>query len=447
MIMQQEIKEQGVDMSLRRFIKNLGYAAGGSVLLATAPWLTSCTPEKLEEVKKERKARIGLIGSGSRGQYHIHNLLGMEHAELVAICDTYKVNLDAAHALYPSARTCSDYREILDAPDIDGVIIATPLHLHASITLDALSAGKHVFCEKAMARTIEQCKEVYDAYMKSDRALYFCMQRMYDEKYVKAVQMIHSGMIGDVVGMRCHWFRNADWRREVPSPELERTINWRLYSEYSGGLMTELGTHQIEVCNWVLGKIPRYISGMGDIVFWKDGREVYDSVNVTYQYAGGQKICYESLISNKFNGMEEQILGNAGTMDLSRGVYYLEDDNLVSGMHRLLDDVKTGVLSAIPTAGPSWRPELKSGYVPHDVLSRRSTAVTGGESMIGVVNDGSDAILSAFCQSCITGERVDNVVGEAYYSSVLCLLGNTAMEERRIIEFPEEYIIPYMAII
>lgn len=80
------------------------------------------------------------------------------------------------------------------------------------------------------------------------------MQRMYDEKYIKGMQMIHSGLIGDVVGLRCHWFRNADWRRPVPSPELERKINWRLYKESSGGLMTELACHQLEVCNWAAKK-------------------------------------------------------------------------------------------------------------------------------------------------------------------------------------------------
>lgn len=69
---------------------------------------------------------------------------------------------------------------------------------------------------------------------------------------------------------------------------------------------------------------------MGDIVHWKDGREVYDSVNVIYRYRDGRKICYESLISNKFNGMEDQILGNRGTMELAKGVYYLEEDRSAS---------------------------------------------------------------------------------------------------------------------
>lgn len=426
----------------REFLKQLGCVAGGAALLAGAPWLSSCTPERIREISGE-KARIALIGTGSRGQYHIHNLLLIPHARIVALCDCYEPNLQAAAALCPGAKLYRDYRKLLEDKEIDGVIISTPLGSHAAITLDALSAGKHVFCEKAMARTLDECKAVYDAYRKSDKVLYFCMQRMFDEKYLRGMKLLHEGLIGEIVGMRCHWFRNADWRREVPSPELERQINWRLYKEYSGGLMTELACHQIEVCNLAVGRIPQSISGMGDIVYWKDGREVYDSVNVIYRYADGRKINYESLISNKFNGMEDQILGKKGTMELAKGVYYLEEDNSRSGIECLIDSMKEKVLSSVPLAGPSWRPEVKGQYIPHNIVEGR-ISVNGGQNMIGVDNDGSDVILSAFCSACITGEKAVNVVEEAYCATVLCLLGNKAMEEQRTILFPEYYKIPYM---
>lgn len=426
----------------REFLKQLGCMAGGAALLAGAPWLSSCTPERIREISGE-KARIALIGTGSRGQYHIHNLLLIPHARIVALCDTYEPNLQAAAALCPGAKLYRDYRKLLEDKDIDGVIISTPLGSHAAITLDALSAGKHVFCEKAMARTLDECKAVYDAYQRSDKVLYFCMQRMFDEKYLRGMKLLHEGLIGEIVGMRCHWFRNADWRREVPSPELERQINWRLYKEHSGGLMTELACHQIEVCNLAVGRIPQSISGMGDIVYWKDGREVYDSVNVIYRYADGRKINYESLISNKFNGMEDQILGKKGTMELAKGVYYLEEDNSRSGIECLIDSMKEKVLSSVPLAGPSWRPEVKGQYIPHNIVEGK-ISVNGGQNMIGVDNDGSDVILSAFCSACITGEKAVNVVEEAYCATVLCLLGNKAMEEQRTILFPEYYKIPYM---
>ena len=436
-------KEKQVDVSLRQFIKDLGYITGGSALLGTVPWLQSFTPDKLKEIKN-KKARIALIGTGSRGQYHIHNLLPMQHAEIVALCDNYPPSLQAAAELCPKAKTYTDYKKMLESPDIDGVIISSPLNLHAPMVLDSLAAGKHVFCEKAMALTMDECKAIYDAYQKTGKVLYFCMQRMFDEKYIKGVQMIHSGLIGDVVGARCHWFRNHDWRRPVPSPDLERKINWRLYKESSAGLMTELACHQLEVCNWATGRIPESMTGMGDIVFWKDGREVYDSVSLTYRYGNGVKITYESLISNKFNGMEDQILGHKGTMNLATGLYYLEDENISnSGIEQLLNQIGNKVFAAVPVAGPSWRPETKKDYKPYPIL-KGNFHVNDGLSMIGAVKDGSEEILSAFCQACITGEKGKDIVEEAYCATLLCLLGNQAMKEQRKIDFPEEYKIPYM---
>ena len=439
--MAKENKKQ-VDLSLRQFIKDVGYMTGGTALLSSVPWLQSFTPDKLNEIKKD-KARIALIGTGSRGQYHMHNLLAIGHAEIVALCDIYPPNLKEAHALYPKAKTYTDYKKLLESKDIDGVVIATPLNWHGPMVLDSLAAGKHVFCEKSMALTMNECKAIYDAYQTTDKVLYFCMQRMFDEKYVKGVQMIHAGLLGEVVGARCHWFRNHDWRRPVPSPELERQINWRLYWESSAGLMTELASHQLEVCNWVVKRVPRSVMGMGDIVYWKDGREVYDSVNLIYHYDNDVKISYESLISNKFNGMEDQILGNKGVMDLAKGVYYYEEDNSGSGIQKLLNEIGDKVFTSVPIAGPSWRPETKESYKPHYVMEGKFN-INEGLSMVSAENDGSDQILSAFCQACITGEKAKNIVEEAYSATMLCLLGNQAMAEQRKIDFPDEYKIPYI---
>ena len=141
--------------------------------------------------------------------------------------------------------------------------------------------------------------------------------------------------------------------------------------------------------------------------------------------------------------MEDQILGKNGTVDLTKGLYYLEEDNSVSGVRQLLGQIKDKAFAAIPTAGPSWRPETKSDYIPH-ALIEGEIHTNHGQSTVGVDKDGSDIILSAFCQSCITGEKAKDVVEEAYCSTLLCLLGNQAMEEQRLITFPEEYKIPYM---
>ena len=91
-----------------------------------------------------------------------------------------------------------------------------------------MNAGKSVFCEKSMAFTLDEALEVYNRRKELGSVLFIGQQRLFDPKYVKAMSMIHEGVIGEVVGVRNYWYRNNNWRREVPSPELERHINWRL---------------------------------------------------------------------------------------------------------------------------------------------------------------------------------------------------------------------------
>ena len=426
-------------MKRREFIKDVGVMGG---LISAFPWLYSCTREAKDEIKGER-ARLGIIGTGSRGQYHINNILSDSIADIVALCDNYAPNLQSAAELCSKAKTFVDYRDLLALPEVDGVIVTTPLNEHAHITIDALNAGKHVFCEKSMAMTPEDCLDMYHTYKETGKVLYIGQQRLYDPKYLKAIDMIHSGMIGDITGIRCYWFRNNDWRRELPDPSLERKINWRLYKESSHGLMGELASHQLQVGNWVLKMIPEKVIGMGDIIFWKDGREVYDNVSLVYRYPNGINMTYESIISNKFNGLEEQILGHKGTMELEKGKYYFEDGVIpASGILHLINDIEHGVFDRITPASQSWVPEIAAKYAGQNILE--NAGVTSGASMIGADNDGSVELLEAFCYSVITNKPAENLVEEAYYSSLLSILGLQAMEEQRVITFPNEYKIPYL---
>ena len=321
-------------------------------------------------------------------------------------------------------------------------MIAVPLYEHARLTIDALHAGKHVFCEKSMAMTPHDCLEMYNTFKKSGKVLFIGQQRLYDKKYIRAMEMIHSGLLGDISAIRAYWFRNNDWRRPVPSPELERKINWRLYREYSCGLMTELASHQLQVGNWALKMIPDQVMGMGDILYWKDGREVYDTVNVIYRYPNGVKMTYESVISNKFFGLEEEILGSKGTMTPEKGKYYFEDVKPAAGILQLINQIEHKVFDNVSFAGPSWVPETATKNTGFPIMDDITTIT--GESSVGASGDGSIELVTAFCESAITGKPVDGLVEEAYYSSVLALLGLQAMEENRIITFPDEYKIPYL---
>ncbi|MDR1601312.1 MAG: Gfo/Idh/MocA family oxidoreductase [Tannerella sp.] len=429
-------------ISRRDFFRNMGALGSGSLLLSAFPWLQSCGDDEKKAIAGSEKLKLAIIGTGSRGQYHMQNLLKIPHVEVAALCDDFDLHLKQAAAIYPQAKTYVDYRRVLDRNDIQAVLIATPLDMHAPITIEALQTGKHVFCEKSMALTPEDCLAMYRTYKNSGKVLYIGQQRMFDLKYIRAMEMIHRGTIGAISGIRTYWFRNNDWRRPIPSPELERKINWRLYRQFSGGLMTELATHQLQVGNWAMQMIPETVTGYGDIVYWKDGREVYDNVSLIYRYANGVKMTYESIISNKFLGLEEEILCSHGTMEPEKGKYYFEEVQPAPGIMQLINQIEHSIFDHVSFAGPSWVPETASKNSGYFIVENASTHV--GESTIGFADDGSEYLLTSFCEAAVTGRPAECLVEEAYYSSVLALLGLQAMNEQRILTFPDEYKIPYL---
>ena len=158
-------------LSRRDFFKNIGMIGGGGLLLSSFPWLQSCSADDKKRVAKE-KVRIGFIGTGSRGQYHLNNMKEIPNADVVALCDNYEPNLKAASAIYPKAKTFDDYRRVLEMPEVQAVMIAVPLYEHARLTIDALQAGKHVFCEKSMATTPQGCLDMYNAFKQSGKVMF-----------------------------------------------------------------------------------------------------------------------------------------------------------------------------------------------------------------------------------------------------------------------------------
>ena len=145
----------------RDFLKGLG-AAGLGVLAATSPWLSA-----FSEVKETEKnvCRLGVIGPGSRGQFLMGFIAKNPKADIVALADIYQPSLDAAKAIAPKAKTYKDYRKLLDDKSIDAVLVSTPLNTHFQIVMNALDAGKHVYCEKSIGfdmrvlRNVQQTPE------------------------------------------------------------------------------------------------------------------------------------------------------------------------------------------------------------------------------------------------------------------------------------------------
>ena len=308
----------------REFLKRLAIVAGSSTLLAELPWWSPLRAAPVGDSPADR-VRIGIIGVGTRGNLHISHLLRTPGVEIAALCDDYEPHLQAGLARVKGAKGFADYRQMLDMPGLDGVLIASPLYLHARMCLDAFSAGKHVFCEKSLAYTIEECQAIANAHRGSKKVFQIGHQRMFSPVFLRALELVRNGEIGQITQIRAYWHRNGNWRNAVPDPSLEHRLNWRLYRAYSCGLMTELASHHMQVANWFLGTHPVSCAGYGSINYWKDGREVYDNVNVVYRYADNTHVVYDSLISNRFYGLEIQIMGPKGTIEAEAGRLYAEN--------------------------------------------------------------------------------------------------------------------------
>ncbi|MCW5515918.1 Gfo/Idh/MocA family protein [Muriicola sp. Z0-33] len=261
---------------------------------------------------------IGIIGTGNRGGGLIPKINDIEGLNVAACCDLIPFRLrDAITKTSGKAKKYEDYRKLLEDKDIDAVLIATPFSTHSAIASDAIDAEKHVYCEKTMAMGYSGIQNLVDKVRNSDKIFQTGHQYHSSRLYRHAVALIREGKIGRITSFDCSWNRNGNWRRPVPSPDLERAINWRMYREYSGGLVAELCSHQIDVVNWILNEVPEKVVGSGGIDYWKDGRETYDNVHLIYTYPSGIKANYTSLTSNAMDGYQTKIMGDKGTIVLS----------------------------------------------------------------------------------------------------------------------------------
>ncbi len=293
---------------------------------------------------------IGLIGTGSRGAglaTIMKQILGLK---LVACCDTIPGHLEKGMALAEKgAKAYSDYRKLLADKNIDAVIIATPLYLHQPIALAALDAGKHVYCEKAMAYDIPQTLALLEKVKSSNLVFQLGFQYRYYELYHRVKEVISQNWLGKVTHFECQYNSNGNWRKPVEDPKLERAINWRMYNEYCGGPLSELCAHQIDAVNFILDSHPLKVVGLGGVDYWKDGRETYDNVRTIYQYPNGVKLSATSILSNAYNGYNIKILGDKATIEIRRDKAFIYAESLKN--KRGIVDGVTGATLAVTTQG------------------------------------------------------------------------------------------------
>ncbi len=295
--------------------------AAGVVTAAAAASQLQGAPAILKVRAASEQMKFGVIGTGGRGTYLLKHLTKIDNGHCTAICDLDDNRLDkAAATIGTSPSKYKDYRELLADKNVEAVIIAVPLFEHYQVTKDTLLAGKHTFCEKSLVFKPEEIHALRALVAQHPKqVLQVGLQRRYSKFYQLAKELVDKGVLGNVTHIHAQWHRNPGW--------VMNGFNWRLYKEYSGGLAAELASHQIDIADWIFGGSPDFVMGLGGIDTWKDGRDVYDNIQLIYSYPNGRKVMYSAITTNQhlplLNSTRpefgEVIMGTAGALEITVG--------------------------------------------------------------------------------------------------------------------------------
>jgi predicted dehydrogenase len=255
------------------------------------------------------RIRLGFIGLGNRGDQVLDAFLAHPDAQVVAICDIYQPYLDfASHKIGTEPTQHKDYRKLLDRKDVDAVVICTPDHWHAIMTIHACEAGKDVYVEKPLSLCVAEGRKMIDAVRKHDRVCQVGIHRRSSKVCHEAAEFIRTGGIGKVTVARAFHIQN-EWPKGIGRPEdtqppegfdwdawlgpapwkpynVNRTFyRFRWFWDYSGGQVTNFGVHYLDMIQWALGKdAPKSVVAMGGKFADYDDREVPDTCEAMWTY-------------------------------------------------------------------------------------------------------------------------------------------------------------------
>jgi len=305
------------------------------------------TPEARGVAANDR-VQVGVIGAGARSHELMQALMAQPGAEIVAVADAYKGRVERAlERVGGRIQACRNYQEILGRKEIDAVVVVTPDHWHRRIVLDAITAGKDVYCEKPLTFRSGEGVEIARAAREKGRIVQVGSQGMSSEVQRKAKEMIGAGKIGKVTMVRAAYNRNTasgawiypippdaspqtvDWEMFLgPAPKrqfsLERFFRWRCYQDYSGGIATDLFVHLCTTIHYLMdAKAPAKVIAMGQLYRWKESRDVPDTLNAVLEYPEGFVVNLSSTFNNQTSAEGSfQFLGTEGALTLGGGLTF-----------------------------------------------------------------------------------------------------------------------------
>ncbi|MFO1476103.1 MAG: Gfo/Idh/MocA family oxidoreductase [Verrucomicrobiota bacterium] len=303
--------EQENEFNRRDFLKG-GSLATVMTLLGGVPLFAQETAPATAPAKSSAaKLKIGVIGLGLRGRDILTMLGRLPQAEVTAICDTYPASLKRGASLAPGAAQSADYKTLLDNPNVQALVIATPTYQHKDIVLAALKAGKHVYCEAPLANSIEDARAIALAAKAAPRLVFQSgLQMRSDAQRRFLFPFVRSGALGKPALARAQWHKKQSWRAASPNPDREKELNWRLHQATSLGLIGEIGIHALDQAGWFLDTRPVSVTGFGGIMLWNDGRDVADTIQVIVEYPGNLRWIYDATLANSFDSSYEILYGS-----------------------------------------------------------------------------------------------------------------------------------------
>jgi len=289
------------------------------------------------------RIQVAVIGCGARSHELMQHLMTAGGAEITALVDAYDGRVERAQdRVGKQARRLPDYRAALADKSIDAVMVVTPDHWHKTMVLDAIAAGKDVYCEKPLTFRSSEGVEIVRAAKAAGRIVQVGSQVCSSALQKEAKRMIQSGKLGKVTVIRAAYSRNTAsgaWIYPIPPDASPRTVNWdlfqgnakkhpfslerffrwRCYSEYSGGIATDLFVHLCTTIHFLMdAKVPSKVMAMGQLYRWKESRDVPDTLNAVLEYPEGFVVNLSSTFNNQSSGQGTfQILGTEGSLDLA----------------------------------------------------------------------------------------------------------------------------------
>lgn len=336
---------------------------------------------------------VAVIGLGEQGRNLLTSLGYVAGADVRYVCDTYAPAHKKALELAPKAKAATDYKQVLGDAAVKGVFIATPSHLHKQVVADALAAGKAVYCEAPLASNVAEAREIA-LLAKANAKVIFHSGLPYrtNPQHNHVYKFVETGALSRVAQGKAQWHKKESWRRAAPTDARQNALNWRLKRATSGGLVGEIGIHQIDVATRFLGKKPVAVSGFGGIMAWNDGRDVPDTVQCVLEYPGGVHIAYDATLANSFDGAYELFQGTDAAVLLrdARAWMFKEADAPALGWEVYAYKEKLGDETGIALVADATK-LLAAGKKPsenRDADPKRSALYHACDVFLGAIRSG-----------------------------------------------------------